>query len=120
MAKQKDNKIMSTESLIAIVASLSGVVSTLVTVISYAIAHTQESKAKAKAMRDEVRKKLSKQLIAYYYEEQVMISELSKVTGKPEQTIKKEMRTNAQNHAENLEHVYPNMTANQARDYIYR
>lgn len=109
---------MDAQSIVAIVASIAGILSTLVTVICHTISKIQDSKIKARVKRDEIRKRLSLQLVGYYYEEQILISKLSEITGTPELTIKKEMRKAAQNHAENIENVYPDMTATKARDYI--
>lgn len=106
------------DNLLVIIPSAAAIITTLLNVIDHIFTRVYEIKERNKLKRDEVRKKIALQLIGFYYEEQVLISELSKLTGEPEITIKKRMRIEAQKHIENKEEVYPNMTANQARDYI--
>ena len=109
---------MKTELLITIIASSMGVISTLITTIGYVKTRREEIRAKAKARQDEIRRKLALNIIGYYYEEQLLTAELAKYTNESEITIKKNMRTMAEQHLENKEKVRPKMTANDARDYI--
>lgn len=108
---------METQLIITIIASITGIISTLVTIIGYVRVRIEELKLKSKERQCPVRKKLASQIIGYYYEEQVLIEELAKHTNKNPKTIKIEMRKKAAQHIENKEKVQPDMCVNEARKY---
>lgn len=60
-------------------------------------------------------KKLARQIIAFYSEEQEAIKEIQKYTGEKHQTIMKRLRNNAVKNDNNLEGEYPFLTAKGAR-----
>lgn len=106
------------ESTIAIIASLCRVLTTLINVAGSVISRREELKERNRTRRDSTRRKLAHQIIGYYYEEQVLINELSLLTGEAESTIRKKMRKKSEEYSENKEQIYPSMTANEARKYI--
>jgi len=109
---------METESIIAIVASCAGVLSTLISVVSYYKTHREDVKAKTKMQRDSVRKRLALHVIGYFCEETLMAEKIAKTTGETPKQVKERMRKLAEKHPENNEHFYPRMTAKEARDFI--
>ena len=109
---------MKTEIIITIIASVAGIVSTLITIIGYVRVRIEELNLKAKEKQNTVRKKLVAQVVGYYYEEQILIEELAKYTNRNPKTIKIEMRKNAAQHIDNKENYQPDMSANEARKYI--
>ena len=109
---------MTTESIIAIVASCTGVLSTLISgVCSYMILR-EDIKERHKTKRDNTRNKLAYQVIGFFYEETVMAEEIARNTGETPKQVKMRMRKLAEKHPDNKEQCYPNMTAQEARDYI--
>lgn len=63
---------------------------------------------------------LSKQVIAYYSEEQEAVKEIEEALKKENvKTIKTRLRNKAQSNENNLEKVYPSMTAKRARSYLF-
>lgn len=109
---------METHLIITVIASIAGIISTLVTIIGYVRVRIEDLKLKSKERQCPVRKKLASQIIGYYYEEQVLIEELAKHTNKNPKTIKIEMRKKAAQHIENISKIQPDMSANEARKYI--
>lgn len=110
--------IMETESIVAIVASCAGVLSTLISVISSYKTHREDVKAKTKMQQDSVRKRLALHVIGYFCEETLMAEEIAKTTGETPKQVKERMRKLAEKHPENNEQYYPKMTAKEARVFI--
>lgn len=109
---------MTTELILAIVASTAGVLSTLISVVSSYKTHREDVKEKYKTQRDNIRKRLALQVIGFFYEETVMAEEIARNTGETPKQVKVRMRKLAEKHPDNKEQFYPNMTAQEARDYI--
>ena len=109
---------MEIESIVAIVASCAGVLSTLINVVSYYKTHREDEKEKNKVKRDRIRKRLALHVIGYYYEETEMANELASYTNETPKMVKERMRKLAAKHSENKEQSYPKMTAQEAREYI--
>lgn len=61
---------------------------------------------------------LARQILAYNCLEQELLKELSDVSGKPIQSLQKEMRQRAAQNEKNLEATYPDMTPSRARQFI--
>jgi hypothetical protein len=109
---------MATESILAIVASCAGVLSTLITVVSSYKTHREDEKEKNKMRMDSFRKRLALHVIGYYYEETLMAEEIGRVTGETPKQVKERFRKLAEKHPDNKEQSYPKMTAQEARGFI--
>ena len=109
---------MTTESILAIVASSAGVLSTLISAISAYKTHKEDIKEKIKLKQDNTRRRLALQVIGYYYEETLMAEEIARNTSETPKQVKERMRKLAEKHADNKEQSYPRMTALEARDFI--
>lgn len=109
---------MTAESIVAIVASCAGVLSTFITVVSSYKTHREDVKEKNKMRLDNVRKRLALHVIGYYYEETLMAEEIARVTGETPKQVKERVRKLAEKHPDNKEQSYPKMTAQEARGYI--
>lgn len=88
-------------TVIGLVATLAGIV------LAFYIYLKEKRNAKIKA--------LAEQVIAYYSEENVAISQLAKLTGENPVTIQKRLRAKAVSDDNNKEGVRPTMTADRAR-----
>lgn len=69
-------------------------------------------------VKNKLVEKLAKQVIAFYSLEQEAIKEIQKTSGDSTKTIKLKLRNAAKSNCENLEGVYPSMTAKAARKYL--
>jgi hypothetical protein len=109
---------MTAGSIVAIVASCAGVLSTFITIVSSYKTHREDVKEKNKMRLDNVRKRLALHVIGYYYEETLMAEEIGRVTGETPKQVKERIRKLAEKHPDNKEQSYPKMTAQEARAYI--
>ena len=102
----------------AIIASIAGIITAIISSSAYIYARREAEKTKAKARKDSVRRKLALQVIGYHCEESLLAEELSKYTKETTKQIKERTRELAKSHVENKEQIYPKMTAKEARVYI--
>jgi hypothetical protein len=111
---------MTAGSIVAIVASCAGLLSTLITIVYSYKTHREDvkEKNKNKIRLDNVRKRLALHVIGYYYEETLMAEEIGRVTGETPKQVKERIRKLAEKHPDNKEQSYPKMTAQEARAYI--
>ena len=101
-----------------IIASIAGIIVSIMSAAAYIKSSREEAKIKAKAKMDSVRKKLAQQVIGYHCEENLLVDELSHYTNETPKQIKERMRKKAESSADNAERIYPQMTAKEARVYI--
>lgn len=106
------------ELTVAIISSIAGILTAVISASAYIISRREEVKEKSKVRRDGVRRKLALQVIGYHCEESLLANELSKYTNETPKQIKERLRELAKSHAENKEQTYPKMTAKDARDYL--
>ena len=101
-----------------IITSISGVIVAIISGSAYIKSSREEAKIKAKAKLDSVRKKLAQQVVGYHCEESLLADELSRYTNETPKKIKERMRKKAESSPDNVERIYPQMTAKEARSYI--
>ena len=102
------------ETTVAIISAISAITVALISASAYIRGRKEEVQAKL----DEKKKELALQVVAYYCEEQILLEELSKVTGKNSETLKKEMRKKAIDHEKNIGGVPPEMSPGTAKKYL--
>jgi len=68
--------------------------------------------------RDKKRRKLAKQVIAYYYVQEEAVNTIAQFKSQSPITIKKQLREKAQNNSDNKYAIYPDMTPKEAEKYL--
>ena len=101
-----------------IIASIAGIIVSIMSAVAYIKSSREDAKIKAKAKMDSIRKKLAQQVVGYHCEESLLADELSHYTNETPKQIKERMRKKAESSPDNVERVYPQMTAKEARNYI--
>ena len=102
------------ETVYGIITAVSGIITALIAACSYVIGKRESAKAKL----NEVKKRLARQVIAYYCEEQLLLSDLASATGKNAETLKREYRSKVANHDKNYGGQTPEMTPSQAKSFL--
>ena len=101
-----------------IAVSIITITGAIITALISASAYLRGRKEEAKAKLNETKKALAQQVVAYYCEEQILLEELAKTTGKNAETLKKEMRKRAATHEKNVAGISPDMSPAQAKRYL--
>jgi len=101
-----------------IIASIAGIIVAIISGSAYIKSSREEARIRAKAKMDSVRKKLAQQVVGYHCEESLFADELSHYTNETPKQIKERMRKKAEASPDNVERIYPQMTAKEARTYI--
>ena len=76
------------ELTVAIIGSIAGIVTAIISASAYVRSRREEVKEKAKAKKDSVRQRLALQVIGYHCEESLLAEELSKYTNETPKQIK--------------------------------